>query len=544
MGRRILAISVAVVVLLVSVALVGLLIFTNTDYGRERVRTFAQSAIQGAARHGVVRLGRVTGNLLEGFTIANVSIKDSAGGPFLVADTVSLNYGLRALLLKRLELSDVRLVRPLVVMDRPPGDSSVWNYKAIFTSDTPSVQRDTTKMHFGDWIVLRDVTMLDGRVVIRSPWKPKETYTGAQRDSAVARAVSGKERVVVQRRDSGYQKVIDFRSINAAIPYLRLKQPDTKVRRLEIEKASVVALPFHPPAAIVNNFVGALEFTSDSIWFKDTHIWMPGSKAAGDGRYNFVNDDFDLVLRGQPISFADVRFIMPQMPARGEGTLDFRLRWRGDTTTYIAQKADIRIDSARAGGDFAISMVGTACGSTTRTSGSRRSTPISSNRSFRGSRFAARNARWRGEARRSTGLMRVDGDVAFDDARYGRSRVVAKGALGTTGHGVRFRDLDVTLDPCRSACSNIRGDATDRRFDPRFGAPQRRDGSPLVVRTDLTHDDGGLRSRISGNATLRLGNQPGWISTLGCFRWRWPKWASSRRPSAPGRSGGTDSREG
>src|SRR6185503_20050267 len=72
----------------------------------------------------------------------------------------------------------------------------------------------------------------------------------------------------------------------------------------------------------------------------------------------FANNDFDLVLRGQPISFADIRFIMPQMPARGEGTLDFRLRWRGDTTTYIAQKADIRIDSARAGGDFAISMVG------------------------------------------------------------------------------------------------------------------------------------------------------------------------------------------
>ena len=117
MGRRILTIGIVVVVLLVSVALVGVLVFTNTDYGRERVRTFAQSAVQGAAKHGVVRLGRVTGNLLEGFTIANVSIKDSTGAPFLVADTVSLNYGLLALIRKRLELSDVRLVRPLVVMD-------------------------------------------------------------------------------------------------------------------------------------------------------------------------------------------------------------------------------------------------------------------------------------------------------------------------------------------------------------------------------------------------------------------------------------------
>ena len=510
MGRRILAIGAAVVVLLVSVALVGLLVFTNTDYGRERVRTFAQSAIQGAAKHGVVRLGRVSGNLLEGFTIANVSIKDSAGGPFLVADTVSLSYGLWPLVRKRLELSDVRLVHPLVVMDRPPGDSSIWNYKAIFRSDKPETLRDTTKMAFGDWIVLRDVTMLDGRVVIRSPWKPKDELTGAARDSAVARAVSGRERVVVQRRDPGYQKVVEFRSINAAIPYLRLKQPDTKVRRLEIEKASVVALPFHPPTAIINNFVGALDFTSDSIWFKDTHVWMPGSKAAGDGRYNFENNDFDLVLRGQPISFADIRFIMPQMPARGEGTLDFRLRWRGDTTTYIAQKADIRIDAARAGGDFAISMVGDSLwfhDTDVRFS----SVDTHLIEQMVSGFEIPRHGTLSGTAKLDgpPGLMRVDGDVAFDDARYGRSRVLAKGSVGTTGTGVRFRDLDVTLDPVQIGMArtfvstlpiagSVRGSArlngeTDRQ---------------LVARTDLTHTDAGLRSRIAGTATLRLGTTP------------------------------------
>ena len=97
--RRIIEITVATVVLIVSVVLAGLLVITNTDYGRERVRRIAQSAIQDAAKHGVVRLGRVSGNLLEGFTIADVSIPDSAGAPFLVADTLSLNYGPAALVL-------------------------------------------------------------------------------------------------------------------------------------------------------------------------------------------------------------------------------------------------------------------------------------------------------------------------------------------------------------------------------------------------------------------------------------------------------------
>jgi hypothetical protein len=45
MTRRILTIAVVAVVLIVSAALVGLLVFTNTDYGRERVRRFAESAV-------------------------------------------------------------------------------------------------------------------------------------------------------------------------------------------------------------------------------------------------------------------------------------------------------------------------------------------------------------------------------------------------------------------------------------------------------------------------------------------------------------------
>src|SRR5688572_2494977 len=510
MGRRALTIAAATVVVLVAVALSGLLLFSNTDYGRERVRRIAESAIQGAAKHGVVKLGRVSGNLLEGFTIADVSIRDSAGAPFLVADSVSLTYGLRALLLKRLELGDVRLVRPLVVLDKPPGDSALWNYKAIFRSDTPKALRDTTKKRFGDWIVFRDVTVLDGHMVIRSPWRPKSKYTGAQRDTAIANAVSGKERVVVERRGDGHQKVVEFRQLTGEIPYLQLKHPDTKIRRLEVAKLSVVALPFHPPAAVVNNFVGVLEFTSDSIWFKNAHVWMPGSKAAGEGRYVYDTDDFDLVMRGQPASLADVRWVLPQVPARGQGTLDFRLRWRGDTSTYIAQDADVRVDSARLGGDFAISLVGDSLWfHDTNVRFSRVDTHLIEQL------FPAVKVPRHGTLTGATkldgspGLMRVDGDVAFDDARYGRSRVIAVGALGTTGSGVRFRDLDVTLDPVQVGMARVFAPTLPIGGTLRGSARLNGESdSRLVVRADLTHDDAGLRSRFAGNATMRLGRRP------------------------------------
>ena len=176
----------------------------------------------------------------------------------------------------------------------------------------------------------------------------------------IARFPEGHEHAgqLVGRRTNCRHCGVEFRQFNGAIPYLRLKHPDTKIRRIQIDSLSVTALPFHPPAAVVNNFVGILEFTGDSIWFDDARVWMPGSKAAGDGRYVFDTDEFDLVMRGQPMSLADVRWVMPQVPANGEGTLNFRLRWRGDTATYVAEQADIRIDSTRASGDFAISLLG------------------------------------------------------------------------------------------------------------------------------------------------------------------------------------------
>jgi translocation and assembly module TamB len=499
----------AALVLIVSAVLVGLLVFTNTNYGREKVRGLAQSAIQGAAKHGVVRLGRVSGNLLEGFTIANVSIRDSTNAPFLVADSVSLTYGLRALLLKRLELDNVRLVRPLVVLDRPPGDSTTWNYKAIFKSDTPKALRDTTKRRFGDWIVLRHVTVLDGHMMIRSPWNPKSEYTGVARDSVIAAAVAGKERVVVERRADGFQKVVEFRSFNGEIPYLRLAHPDTRVRELQIAKLSVIALPFHPPAAVVNDFRGTLDFTGDSIWFKNAQVSMPGSRAGGDGRYVFTNDDFDLLMRARPVSLADIRWVMPQAPARGQGDVDFRLRWRGDTSTYIAQNSDLRVDSARVGGNFGISLVGDSLWfhdtdlrfSSVDTHLIEQVAPKVK---------IPRHGTLSGSAKLDgpPGLMRVNGDVAFDDARYGRSRVLAVGAVGTTGRGVRFRDLDVTLDPVQVGLATI--------FMPSLPVGGILRGSArvngatdaqLVTRLDVTHTDGAQRSRVAGNATMRLGRE-------------------------------------
>src|ERR1700750_2784260 len=67
---------------LVAIAAGALWILTGTDWGRERVRRYAQNAINGMI-HGRATIGRLSGNLLTGMVVHDFAITDSAGKPFV-----------------------------------------------------------------------------------------------------------------------------------------------------------------------------------------------------------------------------------------------------------------------------------------------------------------------------------------------------------------------------------------------------------------------------------------------------------------------------
>ena len=112
--RKGLLIGSAVVLGVLLLVAVALLVVAGTDFGRERVRRFAVSALNDAV-NGTVHIGAIEGNLLGGVTIRDVVIVDSAGAPFLSLERASVEYHLRDLLAKRIYLHDVTVVRPIVV---------------------------------------------------------------------------------------------------------------------------------------------------------------------------------------------------------------------------------------------------------------------------------------------------------------------------------------------------------------------------------------------------------------------------------------------
>jgi hypothetical protein len=107
----------------------------------------------------------------------------------------------------------------------------------------------------------------------------------------------------------------------------------------------------------------------------------------------------------------------------------------------------------------------------------------------------------------TSNAMLLDADVRFDDAKAGRSHIIAKGGIGLTG-GVRARDLSVKLLPLQVATLSgaglkiplggvLSGDAVV--------SGTAREG--WTVRGDVTHVERDARSHVSRQWTLSNSRQ-------------------------------------
>jgi translocation and assembly module TamB len=487
---------------LVALALVAVLVVTNTDWGRERVRRFAVNTLNDLA-HGTVRIGRLDGNLLEGLTASGISITDSTGAPLVTADTLSARFGLRALLGQRIELQDVRLVEPLIVLDKPPGGD--WNFERIFPGDTTAVD-SAAGPGWGSWFRIEELRIRDGRIIVRLPWEPDTALAGAARDSAVAAALSADARANVVPAQGGWQTVYDFQRLTAHFPLLRIADPDEAARRFEVATLRMDAYPFRPPAAEVRDLRGTFFVAEDSLWFTAPVIRFPASELAGSGTFRFGPGSSDIALRARPVSTADLRFAYPALPADGRGTLDVAVSIAGDTARYAVRDTDLRVERATLAGDLGLVLVGDTLAF--------RDTDL---------RFAdvdtrlierlapgveiPRSGVLSGRAALDgplTGLD-VDADVAFLDRAAGRNRVTAQGRVGVADGAVAANDLRITIDPLQVAM--VRSFVPDLPVGGTVEGRVTMDGSTagelLLANLDLTHRDRGERTHVTGRAGIR-----------------------------------------
>ena len=500
-GTVLKTLAIAVIVILVLGA-AALLIITQTDFGHERVRRFAVTGINDVT-HGIAHIGAVSGNLLTGFTLSDVTITDSAGEPFVSVDTVTTRYDLRALLSQRIVLTDLTLLRPVVVLDKPPGGT--WNWERILFPPKPP---HPPSLGWGSWIAMHDVHIASGTVIARSPWRPP-TAQAAVRDSVIRAALAGDTRLHVTAAPGGYQKVMQFDSLDAFLPYIRLADPDSTIKLIQAERLSMLAEPFSPPAASITNLTATFRIDKDSLWWRDGHVTLPDSRITLSGAYQLASGDYRLRGRAAPAALADMRWIYPRLPSQGSGSAEFAVASHGDTSSvYTARNADFAIGSSTIAGDIGVSMDDTTSFSDTRLRFAQVDTRLLE-QVVPGLDVPRGTFTGRVAVTGTVADMQVDADVAFDGVRTGRSRVIAQGEVGL-GERFHAKDLRLRLAPVQVALARVA-----RPTLPLAGAfrgTARLDGSlktGLNVQMDLALNDQGVISRLVGGGDVALdGRRP------------------------------------
>src|SRR6266550_3468740 len=497
---RLVAIVVVVVVLLVGAAYM----IKNSDWGRERVRRYVVGVIQNNS-HGIVHIGSVSGNLLHGITLHDVVITDSARAPFIKADEIWANYSLGILRSKRIDLRDVKLVRPFIVIDKHPGGK--WNYDRIFPRDTVT-HAGVRPTGWGTWIRFTNATVVSGDLIVRSPWDPGNVAP-AERSDKIRAALGPEGRLKLLQVANGYQKESSFHNINALFPLVRLEDPAYKNRVIDVAALKMVAEPFRPPVADVRGLTGTFEFTSDSLWWKGARASFPGTKASGDGRYYMGSGDLHLRLHGDPVQPGDIRWAMPHLPENGSGKLDLGLDWTGDKSVYLARNMDVTLEKSHVTGKIEATVTDTLAYRDANLTFANLDTRLLT-RLFPTMKFP-RPLTLSGRASFDGGqhALRIDGDVVVADRLSGTSRLVGNGVMGLSNGVFTARDLHVRMVPLQMGLA--KAIAPSIKLGGAVTGTATLNGSSAAIMTaqaDVTHVERGAVSRATGRAAFRARGMP------------------------------------
>ena len=494
--RSVARLVLTTVVMPILLGLSIVLVLALTPWGNERVRRLVVSQTN-ERMHGELSVGSLRGNLLSGATLTDVRLADSARRPMLTARRVQVRYALAPALRGQVVLRSLAIDTAVVLLDKQPGGR--WNFQSLMRrSGRP---RDTTQRRVPP--ELADITIRHGRFVYRRPWSPDTTLTADRRDSAIAVALGGKSRSRVERVPNGFQRILEYRDLDARIPVIRLAR-EGQPTAVEIASASMIGEPYREPAIDIRSLAGTIYASKDSLWWRGARMSLPGSRVSGDGTIRFRKMGFWLDLAGAPFSFADLRWLNPRMPASGGGRMRYAMRIHRDTTSLSLADADVRYRDASVVGRAAVTHIHPK-GATDRIvvegadlTVARLGTDII--RELAPSLDVPRRGTLNGRVAVTgpTDASQLDADVTFDDATAGRSRIVARGGM-VLGPELRARDIEVALRPLRLASLSGAGLRVPVRGVLTGTATV--SGSPSTGwrgRGDLVLDDGGARSRIIG----------------------------------------------
>jgi len=334
---RIVLASAGVLFALFAVAVAALVGIGTTQLGRDWLRDLAVTTLRGRV-HGKLYVGRVSGGFLSGLTVDSLAIRDREDSLFLSTGRVTVHYDLRDLLDRRILLRDIRAEHPVVhIRQHQNGD---WNFRQIFPSTTPSPLTPRTTPAF---VELDSAVLHDASIVLTLPWSPDPRLRRVQRDSAIRFELSRRDHEI-RRTRGGFARTWRWTGADLVLRHGRISNPDSVGMKFVIAAARVNESD--PPFAF-RNASGVVRQLGDSVWVAVPHFDLPASTGSLGGKIVWGGDlpiRYDIHVRGDSVSLADVAWVYPTLPRTGSGQTLLEIRTERDPriTDYILSDMDVR----------------------------------------------------------------------------------------------------------------------------------------------------------------------------------------------------------
>ncbi|MDQ6831339.1 MAG: translocation/assembly module TamB [Gemmatimonadota bacterium] len=315
--RRMVALaSAGVIFLLVLILALAFTSVTQTEFGRSWTRRALLSLLEPAFRgKGKLYVGHMSGGLVKGVTIDSIALRDADDSLFVSTGPLTVTWDPRDLIDKRVLIRALDVAHPMINLRRH--SNWEWNFNRIFKSSGPDGPRGAGRS-FGDFVIIRDLTIRDGTFFVTQPWEPDDTLHGRARQLAIDRAIAAPEHVV-RHTGEGLKKTWTWTNATGDIPYIRIADPDSTGRLFDVRKLDVDEAD---PPLNVRDLRGAVFIKGDTAFFNGKHFNLPASTGTAAGKVWWGHDlpvRYDITIVADSFALNDVNWAYTTLPRTGGG---------------------------------------------------------------------------------------------------------------------------------------------------------------------------------------------------------------------------------
>jgi hypothetical protein len=335
----------------VAVAIVGIVMFTRTDRGREEILTYTLNTV-GGQLNGTLTVDRLEGNLLSGARLYDVEIRGLDDEVLIESDSAFIDYRLPTLLGGDIVIKDLVLYHPDIYLRRLPGDS-LWNYQQILsdTVETPEDGEDRATL-------VERLQLINARIRVRTPWEPDDDLSGPARERESRVALADTSRIVVDSVEGGMLRTMYFAVEEAVLSDLLISSDEREGTRLMVESGRALAYIWADPPLRITEVNGQIGIRSGVVRFDAPRVVSGGSAVSTSGIVDLTGDEprFDLVVEGNRIALRDLQWLYPPLPDRGDLGGRLTLETRPGGLFFMVRDGRLQTPDTRIVGDVGMLM--------------------------------------------------------------------------------------------------------------------------------------------------------------------------------------------